>query len=73
MQTLSKEDIQFIECFLLKLNIKFIDVRLELTDHLATEFEQESKYILLEDFLKTKVRKNTKKKTTTPQNLKNNI
>ena len=56
MQTLSKEDIQFIECFLLKLNIKFIDVRLELTDHLATEFEQETKYILLEDFLKTKVR-----------------
>lgn len=55
MKKLSREEIQKIESLLLKLNIKFIDVRLELTDHLATEFEQNSEYVLLEDFLKTKV------------------
>merc|ERR1712173_502314 len=55
MEKLSREEIQKIESFLLNLNIKFIDVRLELTDHLATEFEQNSEYVLLEDFLKTKV------------------
>jgi len=55
MKKLSREEIQKIESFLLNLNIKFIDVRLELTDHLATEFEQNSEYVLLDDFLKTKV------------------
>lgn len=51
---LTKEQIQSIDDFLIKNKIKFIDVRLELIDHLATEFEQESKLSLLEDFLCTK-------------------
>lgn len=51
---LTKEQIQFVDNYLQFLGVKFLDVRLELIDHLATEFETESQYVLLEDFLRTK-------------------
>jgi hypothetical protein len=54
MQKLTKEDVQFIDQYLIKNDIKFWDVRIELIDHLATEFEQESEYLLLEDYLNSK-------------------
>jgi hypothetical protein len=51
---LTKEDIKLIDDFLIRNNVKFIDVRLELIDHLASEYEQESNYSILEDYLNTK-------------------
>ena len=52
---LSKEEIQFIDNFLIKKNIKYLDIRAELLDHLATEFEEKSNYSLLEDYLISKI------------------
>jgi hypothetical protein len=51
---LTKEDIKLIDDFLIRNKVKFIDVRLELIDHLASEYEQESNYSLLEDYLNSK-------------------
>ncbi|MEP5256053.1 hypothetical protein [Winogradskyella rapida] len=52
---LSKEDIKFIDDFLINKKIKYLDIRVELIDHLATEFEESSAYVLIEDFLLSKV------------------
>lgn len=52
---LTKEDIQFIDDFLKTKKIKHLDIRVELLDHLATEFEERSNYVLIEDFLLSKV------------------
>jgi cation transport ATPase len=52
---LSKEEIKFIDDFLIRNRVKFVDVRLELVDHLATEFQEESNYSLLEDYLNSKL------------------
>lgn len=52
--SLTKEDIQFIDNFLIRNKVKFMDVRLELIDHLATEYKLEPKYALLEDYLDSK-------------------
>lgn len=54
METLSKEQIKIIDNYLIKHGVKFMDVRLELMDHLASEFEEDSEYVLLEDFLSNK-------------------
>jgi hypothetical protein len=54
MRKLTKQEIQFIDQFLVKKSIKYIDVRSELLDHLATEFEEKSNYVLIEDYLATK-------------------
>jgi hypothetical protein len=51
---LTKEDIKLIDNFLIRNKVKFIDVRLELIDHLASEYEQDSNISLLEDYLKSK-------------------
>lgn len=51
---LNQDQIQYIDNYLQFIGVKFIDVRLELIDHLATEFETESEYVLLGDFLRTK-------------------
>lgn len=51
---LTKEQIEEIDKHLQYLGVKFMDVRLELIDHLATEFENESEYVLVGDFLTTK-------------------
>ncbi|SDS44173.1 hypothetical protein [Winogradskyella sediminis] len=52
---LTKEDIQFIDDFLKNKKIKHLDIRVELIDHLATEFEECSAYVFIEDFLLSKV------------------
>ncbi|WP_400075835.1 hypothetical protein [Winogradskyella sp. R77965] len=52
---LTKEDVQFIDDFLKKKGVKYLDVRSELLDHLATEFEEKSNYSLIEDYLISKV------------------
>lgn len=52
---LTKDEIQMIDSFLVGQNIKYLDVRSELIDHLATDFEENSNYVLLEDYLMTKV------------------
>ncbi len=52
---LTKEDIKFIDDFLINKKIKHLDIRVELIDHLATEFEERSAYVLIEDFLLSKV------------------
>ncbi|WP_179375513.1 hypothetical protein [Winogradskyella wichelsiae] len=52
---LEKEDIQFIDDFLIYKKIKHLDIRVELIDHLATEFEDSSAYVIIEDFLLSKV------------------
>jgi len=52
---LTKEEIKLIDSFLVGQNIKYLDVRSELIDHLATDFEENSNYVLLEDFLISKV------------------
>ncbi|MCC1483507.1 hypothetical protein [Winogradskyella immobilis] len=52
---LTKEEIKFIDHFILDQNIKYLDIRSELIDHLATEFEENSNFDLIEDYLKTKV------------------
>lgn len=54
MKKLTKEKIQIIEDWLINIDIKFIDIRLELIDHLASEYEEKSPYVLIEDFLQTK-------------------
>ncbi len=36
------------------MGINFIEIRIELIDHIASEFEESSDYVLLEDFLRTK-------------------
>ncbi len=51
---LTKDQIEEIDKYLQYLGVKFIDVRIELIDHLATEFENESEYVLIGDFLRTK-------------------
>ncbi|RKE98856.1 hypothetical protein [Ichthyenterobacterium magnum] len=51
---LNKKQVQFIDNYLIKNKIKYVDVRLELIDHLASEFEEASNYALLDDFLNTK-------------------
>jgi hypothetical protein len=38
---LSKEELQFIDTYLVNSDVNYIDVRLELTDHIATAIEQE--------------------------------
>jgi len=52
---LTKEDIKFIDDFLINKKIKHLDIRVELIDHLATEFEERSAYVFIEDFLLSKV------------------
>ncbi|WP_272023192.1 hypothetical protein [Olleya namhaensis] len=52
---LSQENIQFIDNYLIKLKVKFIDVRLELIDHLASGFEASNKEEQLVDYLKSKI------------------
>ena len=52
---LTKEQIKYIDDYLIKLKVKYIDVRLELVDHLASDFEESSSYALLEDYLDVKV------------------
>jgi hypothetical protein len=51
---LTEDQIEEIDKYLQILGVKFIDVRIELIDHLATEFENESEYVLIGDFLRTK-------------------
>ena len=51
---LTPQQIKYIDSYLQFLNVKFIDVRVELIDHLASEFENNSQFVLLEDFLRTK-------------------
>ncbi|MFS4492784.1 hypothetical protein [Maribacter sp. 2308TA10-17] len=51
---LSNEQIQYIDNYLQFLNVKHLDVRVELIDHLASEFETTSEFVLLEDFIRTK-------------------
>lgn len=48
---LIKKDIQSIDRFLIERNIKYLDIRYELLDHLATDFEENSNYGFLEDYL----------------------
>lgn len=50
----SKTEIQYIDNYLQFLNVKYLDVRIELIDHLASEFENNTEYVTLEDFLRTK-------------------
>ena len=52
---LTKEEIEVIDNYLKEKKIKYIDIRAELLDHLATEFEEKSDYNLIEDYLRTKV------------------
>jgi len=47
-------DIKKIDLFLEQNGIKFLDVRYELMDHLVSEFENDSQFALLEDFLNSK-------------------
>jgi hypothetical protein len=51
---LTKEDIQFIDKFLFDKGIKFIDVRTELIDHLASDYEEHSQIIELKGYLNSK-------------------
>ena len=51
---LSHEQIQYIDHYLQFLGVNFIDIRSELIDHLASEFENSADKLSLEDFLKTK-------------------
>jgi hypothetical protein len=52
---LTKVDIQFIDHFLINKGIKYMDVRVELIDHLSSDYEENSNYGLLEDYLKSKI------------------
>lgn len=52
---LTKNQIQYIDNYLIKLKIKYVDVRLELIDHLASDFEASNKEEQLEDYLKSKI------------------
>lgn len=51
---ISKEEVLYIDNYLKFLGIKYIDVRLEILDHLGSEFESTEKQINLGDFLRTK-------------------
>lgn len=51
MVKLSKEDIKKIDEFLIRHKVKFIDVRLELIDHLASKYELENQNEKLHAFL----------------------
>ncbi len=51
---LKENQITYIDRYLQFLGVKFLDVRIELIDHLASQFENDSEYVLLEDFLRTK-------------------
>jgi hypothetical protein len=53
---LTKQDIKYIDKFLEKKGVKYLDVRSELIDHLATEFEETTNYGLLEDYLHGKIK-----------------
>ena len=55
MKKLSRKEIQFIDQYLIKNEVKYLDIRAELLDHLATEFEEKSNHSLIEDYLMTKV------------------
>ncbi|WP_282030254.1 hypothetical protein [Winogradskyella eximia] len=54
MMKLAKEDIQFIDKFLFDKGIKHIDVRTELIDHLASDYEEHSQIIELKNYLNSK-------------------
>ena len=54
MDKLTKENIQFIDKYLVKRGVKYLDVRVELIDHLASEYEEKSQLSLIEDYLTTK-------------------
>jgi len=47
-------DIQTINNYLVKQGVKYLDVRLELIDHLGCEFEANTSLVSIEDFLITK-------------------
>lgn len=51
---LTQEDIKFIDDFLILKRVKYLDVRVELLDHLSTDFEENSEFALLKDYLDTK-------------------
>jgi len=53
--SLTEENIKQIDNYLIKLKIKYVDVRLELIDHLASDFEASNKEQQLEDYLKSKI------------------
>ncbi len=48
---LTKEEIKYIDSFLKKKKIKYLDIRVELLDHLATDFEDNSSYSFIDDYL----------------------
>lgn len=52
---LTKKQINQIDNYLIKLKVKYVDVRLELIDHLASDFEASNKDQQLEDYLKSKI------------------
>lgn len=52
---LPKEEIKLIDNYLKEKNIKHLDIRAELLDHLVTEFEEKSNYSLIKDYLLSKV------------------
>ncbi|MGB2683468.1 MAG: hypothetical protein WBC43_00505 [Olleya sp.] len=52
---LTEENIKQIDNYLIKLKIKYVDVRLELIDHLASDFEASNKEEQLVDYLKSKI------------------
>jgi len=51
---ISKEEVIYIDNYLKFLGIKYMDIRLEILDHLASEFENIQESISLGDFLRTK-------------------
>lgn len=51
---LNKEEVDYIDNYLKFLNIKFLDVKIELIDHLASQYENIEEDISLENFLRTK-------------------
>lgn len=52
---LSQKQINQIDNYLIKLKVKYVDVRLELIDHLASDFEASNKDQQLEGYLKSKI------------------
>lgn len=52
--TISKEEVLYIDDYLKFLGIEYIDIRLEILDHLASEFENIQQPISLGDFLRNK-------------------
>jgi len=51
MRSLTKEQTQFIENYLIEQGVKYWDVRIELIDHIATELEENPKLKLTRTFL----------------------